>query len=42
MAFIDGLHHFEQVLRDFINVEKRATSEGLIVIHDCIPFDEVN
>ncbi len=42
MAFIDGLHHFEQVLRDFINVEKRATTEGLIVIHDCIPFDEVN
>lgn len=42
MAFIDGLHHFEQALRDFINVEKRATADGLIVLHDCIPFDEVN
>ena len=42
LAFIDGLHHFEQALRDFINVEKRATNDGLIVLHDCIPFDEVN
>ena len=42
LAFIDGLHHFEQALRDFINVEKRSTNDGLIVLHDCIPFDEVN
>lgn len=41
MAFIDGLHLFEQALRDFVNVEKRATANGLIAIHDCIPFDEV-
>jgi predicted O-methyltransferase YrrM len=39
MAFVDGLHLFEQALRDFINVEKRATANGLIAIHDCIPFD---
>ena len=42
MAFIDGLHHFEQTLRDFINVEKRASSDGLILIHDCIPVDETS
>jgi len=42
MAFIDGLHLFEQALRDFINVEKRAAADGLIVLHDCIPFDDVN
>lgn len=42
MAFIDGLHHFEQALRDFINVEKRSAADGLIVLHDCIPFDDVN
>ena len=41
-AFIDGLHHFEQTLRDFINVEKRASDNGLIALHDCIPFDEKN
>lgn len=42
MAFIDGLHLFEQALRDFINVEKHAAADGLIVLHDCIPFDDVN
>lgn len=41
MAFIDGLHLFEQALRDFINVEKRAAADGLIALHDCIPFDDV-
>ncbi len=42
LAFIDGLHHFEQALRDFVNIEKRAANDGLIVLHDCIPFDEVD
>ena len=41
MAFIDGLHLFEQALRDFINVEKRASANGLIALHDCIPFDDI-
>jgi hypothetical protein len=41
MAFIDGLHLYEQALRDFINVEKRAAASGLIALHDCIPFDDV-
>lgn len=41
-AFIDGLHQFEQALRDFINVEKRAAPDGLIALHDCIPFDEMD
>ena len=41
MAFIDGLHLFEQALRDFINVEKRAAPNGLIALHDCVPFDDV-
>jgi hypothetical protein len=41
-AFIDGLHHFEQALRDFINVEMRAADSGLIALHDCVPFDATN
>lgn len=37
MSFIDGLHHFEQVLKDFINVERWSDAETVIVLHDCLP-----
>ena len=37
MSFIDGLHHFEQVLRDFIHVERRSDAETVILLHDCLP-----
>lgn len=38
-AFIDGLHLFEQVLRDFMNLEKYSSPDSLVVIHDCLPLD---
>jgi hypothetical protein len=38
LAFIDGLHLFEQVLRDFINLEKYSDGRTVILLHDCIPF----
>ena len=38
LAFIDGLHLFEQVLRDFINLEKHSDGRTVILLHDCIPF----
>lgn len=40
-AFIDGLHLFEQVLRDFANLEKHSCDRTVVVLHDCIPFDEL-
>lgn len=39
LAFIDGLHHIEFALRDFINVEKCCSAESTILIHDVYPID---
>jgi Methyltransferase domain len=39
LAFIDGLHHIEFALRDFINVEKFCSPESIILIHDVYPID---
>lgn len=37
-AFIDGLHTFDQALRDFINVERHSTRQAAIVLHDTYPL----
>lgn len=37
LALIDGLHDFEQALKDFINLERYADGETVICIHDCLP-----
>lgn len=38
LVFIDGLHLFEQVLRDFINVETRCHPGSVVVLHDTLPI----
>lgn len=40
LAFIDGMHHFEFALRDFMNVEAHCRPDSLIVLHDCLPVDD--
>lgn len=41
LAFIDGLHIFEQALKDFINLERYANPETIILLHDCYPPSEI-
>ena len=39
MAFLDGMHHFEYLLRDFMNTERCCRQHSLILLHDCLPLN---
>jgi hypothetical protein len=39
LAFLDGMHFFEYLLRDFINTERNCKKNSVIALHDCIPVD---
>ena len=38
-TFIDGMHHFEFALRDFMNAEKAMRPGGVIAFHDVGPYN---
>ncbi|TNE35797.1 MAG: class I SAM-dependent methyltransferase [Alphaproteobacteria bacterium] len=38
-VFLDGLHQFEYLLRDFINSEQVCHPDGLIMMDDCLPVN---
>lgn len=40
VAFIDGLHTYEQSLKDVLNALKYLNEHGVIVMHDCNPSSE--
>jgi glycosyltransferase involved in cell wall biosynthesis len=40
IGFIDGLHLYEQALKDFINLEPYCGPRSVILFHDMIPLDE--
>ena len=37
LAFLDGLHLFEFLLRDFMNTERVCARDALILMDDCLP-----
>ena len=39
LVFIDGLHEFAQVVRDFENVERWSHPGTVVVIHDVLPVN---
>jgi hypothetical protein len=38
-VFLDGMHTFEFLLRDFYNIERLSTPTTLIGMHDCLPLN---
>ena len=41
LAFLDGMHLFEFLLRDFVNAERAASRKGCITVHDCVPSNHL-
>ena len=39
LAFLDGLHLAEFLLRDFMNTERACKPNSVVVMHDCLPSD---
>lgn len=41
LSFVDGMHLFEYVLRDFINIEKLSHKGTVVVVDDIFPGHEI-
>jgi hypothetical protein len=41
LAFVDGLHRFENVLADLAHLQPHCHDDTVVLIHDCLPTDEV-
>jgi hypothetical protein len=39
LAFIDGMHHFERALRDFIGIERHSAPSTVVAFDDVFPRD---
>lgn len=39
VSFLDGMHLFDFLLRDFINTEAASDPKGVIMMHDLVPHD---
>jgi hypothetical protein len=39
VSFLDGMHLFEYLLRDFMNTEAASDPRGVIMMHDLVPHD---
>jgi hypothetical protein len=39
LAFLDGMHLCEFLLRDFANVERYCNRNSIVVLHDCVPVE---
>jgi hypothetical protein len=40
LAFLDGMHRCEFLLRDFCNTERHCNRNSIIALHDCLPLEE--
>ena len=41
LCFLDGFHTFEFLLRDFYKTEALCSKRSLIIMHDCLPLDDI-
>ena len=39
LAFLDGMHYCEYLLRDFANTERHCRPNSIIALHDCVPVE---
>jgi hypothetical protein len=40
VAFLDGDHHIEVLLNEFVRTERACHSGSLILVHDCLPLND--